>query len=82
MWLPSRQRSDRNSGSTGFTSGCTRRPGATVKAAGEPHGVSRTVVTTTSILVAFGVSVAAGVIFGIYPALKAARINFIEALRY
>jgi putative ABC transport system permease protein len=42
----------------------------------------RTIVTTTSILVAFGVSVGVGVIFGIYPALKAARINPIEALRY
>jgi putative ABC transport system permease protein len=44
--------------------------------------VSRTIVATTSILVAFGVSVAVRVIFGIYPALKAARINPIEALRY
>ena len=41
-----------------------------------------TKVTTWSVLVSFGVSGLIGVVFGMYPAIKASSMNPIDALRY
>ena len=45
-------------------------------------GLIQTKVSLSSVLLAFGVSAAIGIIFGYYPARRAAALNPIEALRY
>jgi ABC-type antimicrobial peptide transport system permease subunit len=41
-----------------------------------------TIVTATSIVLAFFVSVSVGVIFGVYPAVRAATLDPVHALHY
>ena len=42
----------------------------------------RTVITSGSLILAFGISTAVGIIFGLYPACRAANMDPIESLRH
>lgn len=45
-------------------------------------GHMRTVITTSSLVMAFGISAGVGIIFGLYPAYRAANMDPIESLRH
>ncbi|MFA5048164.1 MAG: ABC transporter permease [Patescibacteria group bacterium] len=45
-------------------------------------GVMQTSVSTSSVFLAFGVSAVIGIVFGYYPARRAAKLNPIDALRF
>jgi ABC-type antimicrobial peptide transport system permease subunit len=45
-------------------------------------GEWQSVISPWSIVVSFGFSCVVGIFFGLYPALKASRLNPVEALRY
>ncbi len=45
-------------------------------------GQTRTIITPESLILAFGISVAVGITFGLYPAYRAANMDPIESLRH
>ena len=42
----------------------------------------KTIVTPWSVMIAFGISGAVGIVFGLYPAKSAAQLDPIDALRH
>ncbi len=56
--------------------------GLAIPAAVEHFASMRTIIRTDSLFLAFGISVLTGIVFGIYPATRAAALSPIEALRH
>lgn len=56
--------------------------GLTIPVAVEHFADMRTIVTPSAPLLAFGISAGVGVLFGIYPAWRAAQMDPVEALRH
>ena len=48
----------------------------------EHYTQKTTIVTLQAVLAAFGISVLVGIVFGVYPARRAADLDPIEALRH